>query len=74
MNYSDELAIREALRNEDDRLLADTVRRMRYTDYDELERFVSNQPGGYRHVQFGQIAVGGVRIRDRYGRPKVEEL
>lgn len=73
-HYSDELSIKEALRNNDGRLMADTVRRMRWTDYDDIERYVSDQPGGWRHVTARGIEVGDVRIRDRYGLPKVEEL
>lgn len=75
MTFSEELAIKEALRNGDGQLLAQTVRKLRFTDYDELEQFVSDQPSGWRHVSaYNGITVGDVRVKDRCGRPTVVEL
>jgi hypothetical protein len=73
MTFNEEQALKEALRNGDGRLMADTVKRMNFADYDEIERFVSDQPGGYRHVSYRGIECGDVRIKDEYGRPRVEE-
>ena len=75
MTFSEELAIQEALRNGDGRLMAETVRRMHFTDYSELETFVTDQPSGWRHVSaYNGITVGDVRVKDRAGRPTVVEL
>jgi hypothetical protein len=41
-------------------------------DYEELKRFIEEQPGGYRHVSWRGIQLGDVTVVDRYGRPKVE--
>lgn len=74
MTFSEELAIKEALCTGNGALLARTVKRMTLPDYADLERFVSDQPGSYRHVSYRGIEVGNVRVRSAGYRPVVEAL
>jgi hypothetical protein len=72
LSFSQEQRVRDALRYGDGELLADVVRNGHFMDYEELKRFIEEQPGGYRHVSWRGIQLGDVTVVDRYGRPKVE--
>ena len=71
MNVNHEWRIRDAIRTQDARLLADTVQQMKATNYDELQRFIEQQPGGQRAIRWYGIRVGDVEIIDRAGKPVV---
>lgn len=68
-----EQQVRDALRYGDGELLADVVRNGGpLLEYDDLEQFVEEQPGGFRHVSWRGIRVGEVTVIDKYGRPEVQ--
>lgn len=71
MNYRTEQKVRDALRYNDGALMEEAVKNDRFLDYDELESFVEEQVGGYRHVSWRGIRVGDTVVEDRYGRPLV---
>jgi len=72
MTISEESRIRDAIRRNDGELLAATVRNSRFMDYDELEQFVNDQPGGWRHANWRGIEIDDVTVVNRYGRPVVQ--
>ena len=72
MTFLEELAVKEALCTGNGALLARTVKRMTLPDYSDLEDFVQDQPGSYRHVSYRGIEVGNVCVRNRGGRATVE--
>ena len=72
LTVTQEQRVRDALRYGDGELLADVVRNGgRLLEYDDLAQFVEEQPGGFRHVSWRGIQVGGVQVVDKYGRPEV---
>lgn len=72
LTLTQEQRIREAVRHGDGDLLADVVRNSRFMDYEDLEKFIEEQPGGYRHVSWRGIQVGDVQVVDKYGKPQVQ--
>lgn len=74
MTFSEEQAIKEALRCNDGRLLAQTVKHMNFVDYEEIERFVREVPGTYGNISYQGIEAGNVRIRNKYRRPEVQRI
>lgn len=71
MKWSTEQKVRDAIRFGDGELLAEAVQGDRFLDYDELEQFVGEQPGGYRHVSWRGVQVGATTVVDKFGRPLV---
>lgn len=72
LTMTQEQRVRDAIRHCDGELLADVVRNGgRLLDYEDLQEFVEEQPGGYRHVSWRGIQVGEVTVIDKYGRPEV---
>jgi hypothetical protein len=72
LSLTQEQRVRDAVRQDDGELLADVVRNNRFMDYEDLERFIEDMPGGYRHVSWRGIQVGDVQVVDKYGKPKVQ--
>lgn len=71
MKWDTEQKVRDAIRFGDGELLAEAVQGDRFLDYDELERLVEEQPGGYRHVSWRGVQVGATTVVDKFGRPLV---
>lgn len=71
MKWSTEQKVRDAIRFGDGELLAEAVQGDRFLDYDELEQFVGEQVGGYRHVSWRGVKVGATTVVDKFGRPLV---
>lgn len=71
MKWSTEQKVRDAIRFGDGELLAEAVKDDRFLDYDELEQFVGEQVGGYRHVSWRGVQVGATTVVDKFGRPLV---
>ncbi len=71
MKWDTEQKVRDAIRYGDGELLAKAVQGDRFLDYDELERFVGEQVGGYRHVSWRGVQVGATTVVDKFGRPLV---
>lgn len=71
MTLLEEIAIREAVRNGDGRLMAETVQGMFYPDFDEVVRVVEESAGNWNAVCFDGIHVGNTVVRNQYGTAKV---
>lgn len=73
MDWTTEQKVRDAIRTGDGQALERAVKHAgRWLDYDELERFVEDLPGGYRHVSWRGIQIGTTTIADRYGIAEVK--
>lgn len=71
MTYLDELAIKEAVRNQDGKLLASTVHDMPFPSFDEIKATVLETPGGSQLVAGNRIELGRVWILNHFNAPLV---
>ena len=73
MRFSDELAIKEAVRNGDGDKLAEVVSHLGgRVWFDEIRNVVDDMPGSWRHIDtIGDVVVGNVKIKDDFGRAEV---
>lgn len=71
MSYLDEYEIKEAVRNGDGRLLAQTVWNMPFPSFGEIKAVILSVPGGSRYVASNRIVMGKVWILNHFGSPLV---
>ncbi len=73
MTYLQELAIREAVRNGDGRLMAETINELPgYVDFSDVQAAVEAAPGSWDAVRWDGLHVGNTVVQDRYGRPAIK--
>jgi len=72
MSWSTEYDLRRALRDGDEELVEEILRRDRFADFDEVKQVFEDERKG-RIRPIGNIEYGDLEIRDKFGRPKVEK-
>jgi hypothetical protein len=70
MSWSTEYDLRRALRDGDEELVEEILRRDRFADFDEVKQVFEDERKG-RIRPLGNIEYGDLNIRDRFGRPEV---
>jgi hypothetical protein len=72
MSWSTEYDLRRALRDGDEELVEEILRRDRFADFDEVKQVFEDERKG-RIRPIGNIEYGDLEIRDKFGRPDVRK-